>query len=56
MPTKEDATLETIRIVLGEVSALFMSQEVKGTEIIMPSEELIRIGNKLAKDIFEIWK
>jgi hypothetical protein len=55
MPTKEDATLELIRVALGEVSALFMSQEVKGTEIIMPSEELLRIGDKLGIDIFQIW-
>ena len=55
MPTKEDATIELINIALGETSALFMGQEKKGTEIIMPSEELIRIGNQLAKDMFTIW-
>lgn len=32
---------------LGEASALFMSQEVKGTEIVMPTRELESIGSKL---------
>lgn len=31
----------------GEVSALFMSQEVKGTEIVMPTEEFIEIAKRL---------
>jgi hypothetical protein len=48
MPTKEDATIELINIAIGKISALFMSKETKGTKIVMPSEELIRIGNKLA--------
>lgn len=33
----------------GEVSALFMSQEIKGTEIIMPTEELERIADETLK-------
>ena len=41
---------------LGEASALFMSQECKGTEIVMPTEELLRIANKLTKDIEELTK
>ena len=55
MPTKEEATMEQIRIALGEVSALFMSKECKGTEIVMPSEELLRISNNLGKVINEIY-
>lgn len=38
---------ELIFEALGEVSALFMSKECKGTEIIMPTKELKEIGNKL---------
>jgi hypothetical protein len=36
---------EIIQIALSEVSALFMSQECKGTEIEMPTDDLIRIAN-----------
>jgi hypothetical protein len=32
---------------LGETSALFMSQPVKGCEMVMPTEELIRISETL---------
>jgi len=32
---------------LGEASVLFMSQEVKGTEMVMPTEDLIRIANSV---------
>jgi len=31
---------EIIGEAFGEVSALFMSQDVKGTEIVMPTEEM----------------
>jgi hypothetical protein len=41
---------------LGETSAVFMSQEVKGTEIIMPTSELERIGNELVKNIEHLTK
>jgi hypothetical protein len=40
-----------IRESLGQTSALFMSQKKLGTEIIMPSEKLIKIANKASKDI-----
>ncbi|MBU1173474.1 MAG: hypothetical protein KKD44_28235 [Proteobacteria bacterium] len=56
MPTKKDAMMEQIRIALGEVSALFMSKECKGTEIIMPTEELLRISNTLGGIIYNIYK
>ncbi len=36
---------------LGELSAVFMSQNIKGTEMNMPDEKLIKIGNKLVEDI-----
>ena len=36
-----------INMAFGEVTALFMSQEIKGTEIEMPTEELTRISTKL---------
>lgn len=39
----------------GEVSSLFMSQEVKGTEIVMPTEELDKIGSKLHGTIMDIY-
>jgi len=43
--TKEKQA-QIIRETLGEASVLFMSQEVKGTEIIMPTEELNRIADE----------
>lgn len=42
---------EVIREALGEASALFMSQEKKGTDIVMPTEELIRISEETVKRI-----
>ena len=42
---------ENILIALGEVSALFMSQEIKGTEMVMPTEELIEIADRLFGEI-----
>lgn len=36
---------------LGETSAVFMSQEVKGTEIVMPESELIKIADSLVEDL-----
>ena len=38
--------IETIREALGETAALFMSQECRGTEIVMPTEELERIAQE----------
>lgn len=35
----------------GEESALFMSQPIKGTEIVMPDQELIKIGNRTVQAI-----
>jgi len=43
--------IEKIREALGETSALFMSQKKKGTEIIMPTEELERIARELDKEV-----
>lgn len=42
---------EVIGEALGETSALFMSQEKKGTDIVMPTEELIRISEEAVKRI-----
>lgn len=42
---------EEIFTALGEVSAVFMSQPIKGTEIVMPEAELTRIGNKLLEKV-----
>ena len=45
---------EIIGEALGEASALFMSQEIKGTEIVMPEEELFRIQEEMVKKILEL--
>ena len=44
---------EIIGEALGEASVLFMSQEVKGTEIVMPSEGLSAIAKRTAARITE---
>lgn len=38
---------------LGEVSALFMSREERGVDIVMPSEEMKRIGDNLVKNLLD---
>ena len=43
---------EAIGMALGEASALFMSQPIKGTEIVMPSEELRAISQRLFQNLF----
>ena len=43
--------MEKIKEAFGEVSALFMSQECKGTEIVMPTEDLERISEQLQQDL-----
>ena len=48
--TSEDSQEPMRKVIgeaLGEVSVLFMSRECKGTEIVMPSTELLKIGDKL---------
>jgi len=42
---------EEIFKALGETSVLFMSKKERGVDIIMPTEELERIGNELAAKI-----
>lgn len=37
---------EKVFMMLGEASALFMSQPIKGTEIVMPDRELSEIGDR----------
>jgi hypothetical protein len=51
---RKQTQLQIITEALGEASALFMSQEVLGTKIIMPSEELIKIAEKTVEKINEI--
>ena len=46
-------SIEVIREALGEASVLFMSQECKGTEIVMPTEELSRIADEANKRIIQ---
>lgn len=43
--------IHLIGIALGETSALFMSKTEKGTEIVMPINDLLRIQKELVKDI-----
>ena len=38
---------EQVGIELGYVSALFMSQECKGTEIVMPTQELTEVMDRI---------
>jgi len=47
----EDKVIGIISEALGEASALFMSQNCKGTEIVMPTEELTRIATETAERI-----
>ena len=37
----------------GEISAIFMSQDIKGTEIIMPTEKLIKIAEETVAKLKE---
>ena len=43
---------ESINKKLGYVSSIFMSQDVKGTEIVMPTEELEEVSDQLLQ-LFE---
>ena len=47
---------DKIREALGEASMLFMSQDVRGIHMVMPTEELNRIAENLAKDLFTAYK
>lgn len=51
IPKEEQTAKEIIDITLGEVSALFMRQNRVATEIIMPTEKLLEIGDRLEKDL-----
>lgn len=44
---------EKVFEALGETSALFMSQEKRGVDMVMPTEELERIGDDLLEWIDE---
>ena len=43
--TKEKQ-LQIIQETLGEVSVIFISQGIKGTEMIMPTEKLLKIAKE----------
>jgi len=45
---------QKIEEALGHTSAIFMSQECKGTEIVMPTEQLIKISEQLAQEIVDM--
>jgi len=49
----DDSNMITNRIMeaMGQASALFMSQERKGTEIVMPTEDLVAIAHDCASAI-----
>lgn len=49
-----DKVKEIILETLGEASALFMSQPIKGMEIVMPSTELIALAEKATKRINDL--
>lgn len=53
---KDEKIKDIITQALGESSTLFMSQECKGTEIIMPSEELIGIANRATEEVIDFLK
>ena len=38
---------EVVIQAMGEASALFMSQDVPGTQIVMPGDDLLRIGDNI---------
>ena len=53
----EPETIQRIVLqALGKASAVFMSQEVKGTEIVMPSEELAVIAEDTTREIISAMK
>jgi len=56
MPSKEIVTEKGLLEAFGEVSALFMSQDVKGTEIVMPEEDLSRIAKETVKKLNYLWQ
>lgn len=51
---KEEEIKKIVFEALGETSALFMSNEEKGTKQIMPSFDLQVIGNRMIEEIKEL--
>ncbi len=45
---------EIIFQLMGEESALFMSQKKLGTEIVMPTKELEAMGNRAIEEILAL--
>ena len=52
----EQKLQEIIGMALGEISALFMSKPIKGTKIVMPSEELLDISDRTVREIVELFE
>ena len=51
MNTKKQ--IEIIQQALGQASAIFMTQETRGVDIVMPTDELIKIANKVVAELNE---
>lgn len=46
-----DSIREIILEAFGEVSALFMTREERGVDIVMPAQDLLVIANRVVKDL-----
>lgn len=51
---KTDEIKKLVFEALGETSAVFMSKEEKGTEIVMPTKELEKIGDELVEKLSDL--
>jgi hypothetical protein len=51
---KKEIIEEKVNQALGKTSGLFMREECKGVEIVMPTEELLEISNELVSFIGQI--
>ena len=49
-----DKTKEIILEAFGEISLIFISQDIKGTEMIMPTEKLIKIAEETVAKLKEL--
>lgn len=54
MNMKTDEIKKLVFEALGETSAVFMSKEEKGTEIVMPTKELEKIGDELVEKLSDL--
>jgi len=51
MDEEHEKILQIVSEALGEASVLFMSQNCKGTKIIVPTEELSRIAERTVENL-----